>query len=650
MKILKTIVIHIIKLVLIFMLSFGIICSLAVLYRNFTLENTSLFDYSVLFTEGSIIPKIILLSTFPMILYIPRIEREHGYNKENYNILMPKRKVKKQLLKVNFDSKSMRLTTVDRIKIFLSKLNQKNDKLGKVLPEVKQWEIGDEIVYKRSGLPIVTKRNKVWLDPSDSHNLIVGTTNSGKTFSLLFEMIELTRLAGESAIIVDLKGELSDATYWKFKNDGYDCYCIDFIDPAKSDCWNPFDLGAQAFIEEIKSSKNKLDSLEKEIKKQKDLYARRYGKNVPFICDMKNEKGDPILDNQGKIINYTNFSKTESYFNDVCDVIFNAENEKDPFFMNSAKDLALGAAYYLSETGDKSYVNLNAIQKLIETGDIPFRKDFTCLDFVLSKKQQNSLSLKLNNYLKMTGGTRNSVRAVFNTTISKYTINKDLVDMMSNNDIDLEEIGNRKTVIFLKIHDEKSVYYPLVNLFISQVYGCLISSARRNSNLKLKVPMNILWDEFGSSPRFNMITNVLAAGRSRGIRCTLVVQGLDQLESTYGKEKARTIKNNCMNKVFLLSGDEGTLKEFSNLAGKKHMTKHGRDIEEPLFTTERLSKFKLGEALFIRQRQDPFFTKLLPYSRYRFYSKQKSVFQEKLKPTSKYIDVQEVIKKGEKMP
>ena len=38
--------------------------------------------------------------------------------------------------------------------------------------------------------------------------------------------------------------------------------------------------------------------------------------------------------------------------------------------MNSAKDLALGALYFLAETEDSEVVNLNGVQKLIETGDV----------------------------------------------------------------------------------------------------------------------------------------------------------------------------------------------------------------------------------------------------------------------------------------
>ena len=80
-------------------------------------------------------------------------------------------------------------------------------------------------------------------------------------------MIELTRMAGQSAIVVDLKGELSQQTYWKFKEDGYDCYCIDFINPSFSDSWNPLELG---FKEYEKIENREFSMMNKDIKVGKD--------------------------------------------------------------------------------------------------------------------------------------------------------------------------------------------------------------------------------------------------------------------------------------------------------------------------------------------------------------------------------------------
>ena len=658
---------NIIQMLCIYILSYFIIaiCTIQVINANVTKELGVTLDLRLIWFKGNneLFISIALLSLIPCLAYLINFfVFSHKGNKENYNKLMTKREAKKNLLEVTFND-HFYLTPKDHLKIMLSKpTSQINESIANSaehnalasflfqhnikLPEVKKYMINNKVQYKYSGIPIITYHNKVYLDPTDSHNLVVGTTNSGKTFSLLLEMIELTRMAGQSAIVVDLKGELSQQTYWKFKEDGYDCYCIDFINPSFSDSWNPLELGFKEYEKEKERVNNYILEMTEKINHAKKHFESRYGKSVSFYFNELNENGDRIVDPQtGEIIKYENFSKAEEYFADVCNAIFTCEKGNDAFWYDSASVIALGAIFFLAEEGNKDYVNLGAVQKLIDLGDMSYAKKMTYFDIALDKmRNTDDLSFaRLLNYAQAAEGTKKSIKSVFSTVFNKLLLNQDVKNMMASNDIDLTQIGNKKTVIFLKVHDEKSIYYPLVNLFMNQIYECLIANARENTKLRLKVPINILWDEFGSSPAFDPILNLLSAGRSRGILSTLVVQGYDQLESKYGKEKARTIKNNVMNKVYLLSGDTETLKEFSELAGKKKIYKDGKDEDVPLFSTERLSKFKLGEALFIRQRLNPFYTTLLGYNKYDFYSTKTSEFTEQNHPMSKFFDLKKYI-------
>ena len=604
------------NLIVIYLLSFVIISLIVIQIINIVQIKQYLsvtLDFSLLFFQGDVklITYILVLSLIPCLAYIVNMFIVSNKNKDNYNKMMTVSEAKKELSCVKFNSHE--ITS------------------GK----------------KRSGLPIIVKKDRVWLDPTDSHNLIVGTTNSGKTFSVLFEMIELSRLAGESAIIVDLKGELSKATYHKFKNDGYTCYCIDFINPECSDAWNPFILGFREYMKERERLHEYTKDMEKRIEQLKEEFRIVHGDDEEFYTHEVNENGDPIYVD-GRIMTYPNYSKAEEYFTDVFNIIFDDDSGDNKIWNDFARDLAIGVIFYLAEFETADYMNFDAVKKIVDLGDIIIRGKETYLKKALSLLMQKDPSNKavsmLSSYVDGAENTKKSIRQVFSTVLNRYTMNQDVKNMLASTEsIDLSQIGNEKTVIFLKVHDEKSIYYPLVNLFMSQVYESLISNARNNSNLRLKVPINILWDEFGSSPKFEPILNLLSAGRSRGIRVTMVLQGYDQLESKYGKDEARSIKNNTMNKVYLLSSDEETLKEFSSLAGKKLIYQSGKPDEEPLFSTERLARFQLGEALFIRQRKNPFYTKLLPYSSYVFYSKEESTFDSKSRKTAKWLNIQEYV-------
>lgn len=610
-KIFKTVAIYLLSL---FSLSLVIIQIINIVQIKEKLAIT--FDFSLIFFQDNfdLFICILILSLIPCIISISNFFNVSMKNKENYNKIMTTREAKKDLSVIKFNA-------------------------NKILKG-----------SHRSGLPIVVKKNKVYLDPTDSHNLVIGTTNSGKTFSILLEMIELSRLAGESAIIVDLKGELSQATYNKFKKDGYKCYCIDFIDPECSDGWNPFIIGFNEYIKEKKRIRKEYKEIERKIRNLKNEFEIKYP-GVDFYTNDVNENGDPIYLN-GKIMTYPNYSKAEEYFEDIFNIIFDDTKGDNKIWNDFAKDLATGVIFYLAEFENPEYMNFDAIKKFIDLGDISIIRKETylkrALEMIIETDPGNKSVGLLSSYVDGAENTKRSIKQVFSTVLNRYTMNQDIKNMLASTEtIDLSKIGDEKTVIFLKVHDEKSVYYPLVNLFMSQVYKSIIASARKNEDLKLKVPLNILWDEFGSSPKFEPILNLLSAGRSRGIRATMVIQGYDQLESKYGKDEARSIKNNTMNKVYLLSSDEDTLKEFSNLAGRRLIYRNAKPEEEPLFSTERLSKFQLGEALFIRQRKDPYYAKLLPYNKYVFYTKEKATFEKKPRKTAKWFNIQEYVRNNQ---
>lgn len=657
----------ILQLIAIYILSFFAICTtvIQVIYINQNEVFGITLNYSYLFfqNDSTLITLIAFISLIPCIAYLINFFIFSYKSKDkNFNKLMSKYQAKRKLLKVSFDNQKIILTPYDKLKIFLSQLTHPiNKKIQQFadnhkelywlrldsikLPECQQWSINGKTTYKRAGMPIVVKRNKVWLDPSDSHNLINGTTNSGKTWLIIFNMIEIIRMAGESAIIVDMKGELSQQTYHKFIEDGYDAYCIDFINPSTSDGWNPLELGWKEYKKENKRIKAYEKEMGEKIEKLKKAHILKYGSSIKFNGGT-NENGDEIINEDGSLKIYKNQSKAEEYFRDVVNTIFSSSDASQEYWNSAAGDVLLGAILFLCEIEDDQYINLEAAKKLIDIGDMEMSAQKTFLETAITKLRTfEDLSVSfLIGYVQAAENTRKSIKNVFSTKLNEIILNQDVKNMLSNNNIDLEKIGDRKTVVFLKVHDEKSVYYPLVNLFMSQVYASLIENARNNANLRLKVPLNIIWDEFGSSPKFEPIKNLLSAGRSRGIRCTLVVQGYDQLESKYGKEDARTIKNNTMNKVYLLSGDKETLKEFSEAAGKQKKRNEDGKIEEiPIFSVEKLSKFQFGEALFIRQRMNPFYTKLIGYNKYRYYTSKKSEFKLKNHPTAKYLDIRNYI-------
>ncbi len=113
--------------------------------------------------------------------------------------------------------------------------------------------------------------------------------------------------------------------------------------------------------------------------------------------------------------------------------------------------------------------------------------------------------------------------------------------MTSNSDFNPEELGSKKIALFIILPDEKTTYYSLASLLVSQIYEQLVKIAdERGGRLKRRV--NFLLDEFGNFSKIPDFANKLTVGGGRGIRFNLFLQSFAQLEEKYGKEVSRTIR------------------------------------------------------------------------------------------------------------
>ena len=72
---------------------------------------------------------------------------------------------------------------------------------------------------QESGIPITYDDDKLYIDKSGKHNLIIGSTGSGKTQSIILPMIRLSIMAGESFLINDPRGELYERVAGKLKKE-----------------------------------------------------------------------------------------------------------------------------------------------------------------------------------------------------------------------------------------------------------------------------------------------------------------------------------------------------------------------------------------------------------------------------------------------
>ena len=74
------------------------------------------------------------------------------------------------------------------------------------------------------------------------HTLVIGATGSGKTAGIINPTMKMLMKARESIVITDPKGEIYEDNYKILKELGYQIIVLNFREPQKGSCWNPYDL------------------------------------------------------------------------------------------------------------------------------------------------------------------------------------------------------------------------------------------------------------------------------------------------------------------------------------------------------------------------------------------------------------------------
>ena len=465
--------------------------------------------------------------------------------------------------------------------------------------EFKVWNIGDKL--KSGGIPVTYQNGKFYYSDSFDHTLIIGSTGSGKTQCEILPMIFNLGYAGESMVINDTKGELYNYTSNFLKKQKYNVRIINLRDAFASDGWNPLHLAYKYY-------------------KQNNI------------------------DLAGDIIE--NFSKS------LCKNL----SSKDMYWEKSATAVLTALCYGLLEDAkSENEVNLFSIYNLLVEHGSKTIDRFNSLDLYFQQKPMGSLSkmaYATGSFAK--GETRATLFSVLATTIKLFS-DTGIANLTSRTDFELDDIGKKKTAVFLIIPDEKESRHELASLFIDQCYQALVNTAQSYTTGKMPIRVNFILDEVCNMPPINSISNKITVSRSRNIRFTLVIQDFDQLKEKY-KESAGTIKSNC-SWVYLLTSDNESAKEISSRLGKytisSSRTSTSSRLEQndfnisndkslmgrELMMPDELMKLKFGDAIFMKSRMYPVKAKVKPIGDYPIKVKMAKLPNKKKEFTIEFFDL-----------
>ena len=410
-----------------------------------------------------------------------------------------------------------------------------------------------------AGIPLINNGKEIWVDNGQYHNLVIGSTGSGKTETIVKPMVNLLAKKGESMVITDPKGEIYKYCASYLKEQGYKIVVLNFREPQRGNSWNPL--------------------------------------TVPF-----------------KYYRDGNQDKAIELLNDIAlNIIYDPSNKNESDFWEKASAAYFSAlALGLFKDATEKEVNLNSINVMSTVGEERYAMSNYIKEYFGMKGEGSTEYLSASAVINAPNDTKGGLLATFRQKIQLFTTVPVLSEMLSYSDFNMKDIGKDKTAVFMIIHDEKKTYHSLMTIFIKQCYETLIDVAQENGG-KLPVRTNFILDEFANMPPLKDVDAMVSAARSRDIRFTFIIQNFAQLNDVYGDNVAEIIKGNCGNLVYLISTEMKALEEISKMCGEIKVTDDkDKNATRPLISITDLQKMKLFEAIIIRLRTSPFRTKLEP--------------------------------------
>ena len=370
---------------------------------------------------------------------------------------------------------------------------------------------------------------KLYYLGDDTHTLTIGATRSGKTRCLVIQSICSIGLSGESLVISDPKAELFHYTSEYLKKLGYEVICLDFKNPEKSSRYNLL----QPVIDAVK---------EKDFER-----AEMYAWDITNILVGDNTSNEKIWENGEK-------STIAAAI--LCVVV---DNAKRPEYQN------LTNVYWFIAEMSKAVGGKTPMSEYMKKLDSnhPARALMSIAEVAPSR-------------------TKGSFDTSALTTLRLFTSHS-VYSITHKSDYNISDIGRKKQALFLILPDEKTTYYPIASLMVSQLYELLVrQSDLRGGRLENRV--NFVLDEFGNFTKLSDFTNKLTVAGGRGIRFNLFLQSFEQLAQKYDKETSAIVKSNCQTWVYLQADDKETLQDVCDKLGKyttsayQLSSQHGRYV------------------------------------------------------------------------
>lgn len=290
-----------------------------------------------------------------------------------------------------------------------------------------------------------------------------------------------------------------------------------------------------------------------------------------------------------KILNTINFKKSMKYnpfayirsekdiLKLVQTIIANTKGEGEKagedFWVKAEKlyyTALIGYIFYEAPREEKNFATLldmidaSEVREDDETYMNPIDRLFEALE----KKEPTHFAVKQYKKYKLAAGkTAKSILISCGARLAPFDI-QELRDLMKEDELELDTLGDRKTALFVIISDTDDTFNFVVSIMYSQLFNLLCDKADDEYGGRLPVHVRCLLDEFANIGLIPKFEKLIATIRSREISASIILQAQSQLKAIY-KDNADTIVGNCDSTLFLGGKEKTTLKELSETLGKE---------------------------------------------------------------------------------
>ena len=317
-----------------------------------------------------------------------------------------------------------------------------------------------------------------------------------------------------SYVFTDPKGELYDRTAGYLKEQGYDIKVLNLVRPQYSDGYNP-----------LMHISSELDV---------DVIANTI---------VKGQKTD---------------SGSDPYWDDMAEMLLKA------------------LIYYLIATRPEEEQNLASCAELVRAANKNGGSNLLS-DLMSQLPYDHPARMYYKSIEIAPEKTYGSILSSLQSKLGKFD-SKEIAELTSTDTINFEEIGSKKTAVYVISSDTHTAYDFLLTIFFSQMIQQLYDYADQNGG-KLQERTYFILDEFANIGKIPDFDKKISTSRSRGISFSVILQNIEQLEAVYEKSY-ETIMGNCDTHVFLGSNSFKTVEYFSKQLGEKTIDRDSISINK----------------------------------------------------------------------